>query len=475
MDKLKIGNFLKSLREERGLTQIQLSQKLVENGGYSDALISKWERGQSLPNIDDLKRLATFFGISIDEILNGTRNKEIDFKKKYFIYNNDWLANYALDDLYNIRKEQELLIETRFKELLKKMVEDGLSFSEDKEFDFIVTRFYRIFLPAIEYKDEQAYQNSPKETCVCVEDVNIENEVLPGGLSDIKFEIYKQVALMHNCTLDEKIWEVNKKFIYTRRVTVQNDISDVIDDSEEELRGKISTLEELDKDILLAALQTINVTNKCGSLSIYEKKFNRKYDEEQLTKRAIRLLIEGGAKLNSKLFRYWEVRTLKHDIINELEQLHKTFRRPLLVPICENGKYHYFFVKNTEHNREKLGINIQTQNFDLRDYSSLEKRLIRGQRTILRPYKFLVGEANEADVYLFAREQILDLSLSAYMNKRNDRKTQELLRDLDGLSLRKIREKYFPLEYRGEYMDDFNSLTSEELKEKYYLRDEIDE
>ena len=81
MDKIKIGNFLKELREDRGLTQIQLSQKLVEDGGYSDALISKWERGQALPNIDDLKRLAKYFGVSVDEILNGTRNKEEDLEQ----------------------------------------------------------------------------------------------------------------------------------------------------------------------------------------------------------------------------------------------------------------------------------------------------------------------------------------------------------------------------------------------------------
>ena len=146
MDKIKIGNFLKELREDRGLTQIQLSQKLVEDGGYSDALISKWERGQTLPNIDDLKRLANYFGVSVDEILNGTRNKEEDFEEKYFIYNNEWMASYDSDDLYDIRESQELLIETRFKELLEKMVGDGLTFSEDKEFDFIVTHFYQIFL-----------------------------------------------------------------------------------------------------------------------------------------------------------------------------------------------------------------------------------------------------------------------------------------------------------------------------------------
>ena len=90
MNRSIVGKFLKSLREEKGLTQVQLSLKL--NGGYSDAAISKWEGGKSLPNIDDLKRLANYFGVTVDEILNGTRNEETDFAEKYFICekNNSW-------------------------------------------------------------------------------------------------------------------------------------------------------------------------------------------------------------------------------------------------------------------------------------------------------------------------------------------------------------------------------------------------
>ena len=477
MDLLKVGKFLKSLREERGLTQVQLSQKLVEDGGYSDALISKWERGQALPNIDDLKRLGDYFAVSVDEILNGTRNKEEDLEQKFFIYNNDWMSNYKADDLYNIRENQELLIETRFKDLLKKMVGDGLSFSEDKEFDFIVTHFYQIFLPAIECKDEQAYHNSFNEPLKSVEDVNFYDEVIPNGLSDIKFEIYKQVALMHSLSVDEKVWEISKKFVFKKRQTVQNDISDIIDEAEEELRERILTLTDLEKDILLATLQTVNVTHRYGKvgLNIYEKKFKRKYDEEQLTKRAIKILIECGAKLNTALLQYWELITKSYDIVCILEALQKQYKRPLLVPVCEEGKYHYFMVANTAYNRKKLEINNGSLNFDLKDYSRLEERLYSGQTTIWVPLKVLAGGYSEEEYFIFARSQILNLSLYDYINKRDDKKTQELLQDLDCLSLSEIREEYFPAEGRGEYMDDMKVLSSEEIKRKYYLKEETNE
>ena len=79
MNKEKIGSFLKALRKEKNLTQIQLSNAL--GGDYSDAFISKWERGESVPNIQDLKRLAEYYNVSVDEILNGARYEEVEDRK----------------------------------------------------------------------------------------------------------------------------------------------------------------------------------------------------------------------------------------------------------------------------------------------------------------------------------------------------------------------------------------------------------
>jgi len=52
-------------RKKEGLTQIELAEKI----NYSDKVISKWERGESIPNIEAIKSLADCFSISIDEIL----------------------------------------------------------------------------------------------------------------------------------------------------------------------------------------------------------------------------------------------------------------------------------------------------------------------------------------------------------------------------------------------------------------------
>ena len=44
MDNVKIGNLINKLRKEKGMTQLQLAERLH----ISDKTVSKWERGGSL-------------------------------------------------------------------------------------------------------------------------------------------------------------------------------------------------------------------------------------------------------------------------------------------------------------------------------------------------------------------------------------------------------------------------------------------
>ncbi len=51
-----------SLRQMSGMTQSELAEKI----NYSDKAVSKWERGESLPDIAVLKNIALLFGVSLD-------------------------------------------------------------------------------------------------------------------------------------------------------------------------------------------------------------------------------------------------------------------------------------------------------------------------------------------------------------------------------------------------------------------------
>lgn len=65
MKELNIGRMLTENRRKRGITQ----EELAEYMGVSKASVSKWETGATYPDITLLPRLATFFNISIDELM----------------------------------------------------------------------------------------------------------------------------------------------------------------------------------------------------------------------------------------------------------------------------------------------------------------------------------------------------------------------------------------------------------------------
>lgn len=78
MNNNKIGKFISNLRKEKGLTQAELGEKLY----VTDKAVSKWERGLSLPDITILNNLADILDTSVEEILKGEKNEELDIQKE---------------------------------------------------------------------------------------------------------------------------------------------------------------------------------------------------------------------------------------------------------------------------------------------------------------------------------------------------------------------------------------------------------
>ncbi|MDE6584114.1 MAG: helix-turn-helix domain-containing protein, partial [Anaeroplasmataceae bacterium] len=67
MDRIKMGNFLTELRKEKDLSQTDLAEII----GVTFQAVSKWERGEAIPDITILEKLATFYSVSIDDIIRG--------------------------------------------------------------------------------------------------------------------------------------------------------------------------------------------------------------------------------------------------------------------------------------------------------------------------------------------------------------------------------------------------------------------
>lgn len=67
MEDLKVifaANLIR-LRTEAGLTQLQLAEQL----NYSDKSVSKWERGDALPDVLVMKAMADLFGVTVDFLI----------------------------------------------------------------------------------------------------------------------------------------------------------------------------------------------------------------------------------------------------------------------------------------------------------------------------------------------------------------------------------------------------------------------
>lgn len=90
-----IANNIVCLRKESGMTQTSLAEKL----NYSDKAISKWERGESVPDISVLKSIADLFGVTVDYLISAE-------------HPDDAVGNQ------NLAKENELLREKRHRKHL---------------------------------------------------------------------------------------------------------------------------------------------------------------------------------------------------------------------------------------------------------------------------------------------------------------------------------------------------------------------
>ncbi len=68
-----VADNLIAYRKKLGYTQVQLADKL----SYSDKSISKWERGESLPDFYVMTQIADFYGITLNDLISTSPIKPI--------------------------------------------------------------------------------------------------------------------------------------------------------------------------------------------------------------------------------------------------------------------------------------------------------------------------------------------------------------------------------------------------------------
>lgn len=70
----ELGSKLKHLRKGRGLTQLQLSERV----SISRCTVSNYENGRRHPNLSELRKLADYFGVGLDFF--GVETKDESFE-----------------------------------------------------------------------------------------------------------------------------------------------------------------------------------------------------------------------------------------------------------------------------------------------------------------------------------------------------------------------------------------------------------
>lgn len=103
-----LGNRLKSLREENGLTQEELAKKL----SVSKSAISYYENGKRIPTVDNFHKLASILNVSFDYLVGND----------YFEIADDDVSSYGM---YMAKEEIDFINEIRrYPRVHKKIIED---------------------------------------------------------------------------------------------------------------------------------------------------------------------------------------------------------------------------------------------------------------------------------------------------------------------------------------------------------------
>lgn len=92
-----IGAKLKILRKGRKLTQEQLADRL----GVNRATISNYEIGRRLPNLNDLKRFAEFYGVGLDYFGVVSKDEMFDLlSRARDVFESDAISKEQKEEIY---------------------------------------------------------------------------------------------------------------------------------------------------------------------------------------------------------------------------------------------------------------------------------------------------------------------------------------------------------------------------------------
>lgn len=84
-----VAENLVNLRTKCGYTQLQVAEKI----NYSDKSVSKWERGDAIPDIPVMLQLSKLYGVSLDDMVKKHEKEQIKPKEKNLLLSKQTLIS----------------------------------------------------------------------------------------------------------------------------------------------------------------------------------------------------------------------------------------------------------------------------------------------------------------------------------------------------------------------------------------------
>jgi len=325
MNKKRMGAYIRNLRTSRGLSQERLRDELEKRYFMTVSVnaISSWEKGKTIPEVDYLRDLAAYFGVTVDELLEGEPSQECDFVTLYPDFSSSEFLERCDEQgkiPYTEISKKGGVIRKRFKELCLECSKGSDGLKNRRELLYILNRYALL-------------------------EEGMNNRVFLRTLKDLGNQQYGEKELW---------WEIQKLFRWSDALRLEfNQLSDE-GYIYEGVRLRMAYLEDWEKDLLLTTLQRVSpisfnpVTWSSNALKNYEKEHGKRFDFVQIFKDTIRFLIENGACINLDYMDYLSSPLFRTRVIDTLESAHDEVKKPFRVEVFDasNNRTMSYWVEN---------------------------------------------------------------------------------------------------------------------------------
>lgn len=504
---LKNLRIKKKNKNGKPYTQDDLVKELSHYGvKISLNAIAEWESGTSLPCPDNLDILADIFDKSIDEILDAEDRKNVNYEELYFIANDDWMSKNDVNNLYQMGNEQIKLITCRFKELICIRIDRDFTSNEEEEFRFLFDHFYIISDYArdnasIKVNDDYlTLKNAINELLVQIRNMDKDEKYwelqkLYSESKKLEFSFWRDVCDLSKVEILQERFALMEDWQKDMLLAMYQNIEPYADDPEKygsehlkryEERFGAYDHEKLRRQEIKELIKRGACLNKCF--------FNVKkaYLEEKR-------IIDRLEELYNLCLKPIEIHMSKDDGKVQVYKIENNQRNRFLNNYYFNLDYqingsHYtdspydsleevydWFINNDEISddiylkiaqRNKIDINKPKKYWmaDVKtgtliekyfnEYKEKEKTIAEGLKEIdelksklesgEQTYKIMKYETIGGDKEESIREYIefwkKELTYSDYLKGRDKELTQQLFDEIENLSFKEIREKYFEVE-----------------------------